>query len=83
MISRNRSALTPAAMLIECATSANKTVTCLYSGGQAGDRGLGFVHVTVRPAIWQCLHQDTDRGNAPRQQLSLAEEMVGGGPHER
>ena len=31
MISRNRSAPTAAAMSIECTTSANSTVTCLYS----------------------------------------------------
>src|ERR1700752_587890 len=31
MISRSRSAPTAAAMSIECTTSANKTVTCLYS----------------------------------------------------
>jgi hypothetical protein len=31
MISRNRSAPTTAAMSIECTTSANSTVTCLYS----------------------------------------------------
>src|SRR5882672_8465580 len=31
MISRNRSAPTAAAISIECATSANNTVTCLYS----------------------------------------------------
>ena len=31
MISRNRSAPTAAAMSIECTTSANNTVTCLYS----------------------------------------------------
>src|SRR6516165_4887636 len=33
MISRRRSAPTAAAMSIECTTSANKTVTCLYSAG--------------------------------------------------
>ena len=31
MISRSRSAPTAAAMSIECTTSANKTVACLYS----------------------------------------------------
>ena len=31
MISRNRSAPTAEAMYIECTTSANRTVTCLYS----------------------------------------------------
>ena len=35
MISRNRSAPTAAAMSIECTTSANSTVTCLYSAGFA------------------------------------------------
>ena len=33
MISRSRSAPTAAAMSIECTTSANSTVTCLYSAG--------------------------------------------------
>jgi hypothetical protein len=33
MISRNRSAPTEVAMSIECTTSANSTVTCLYSAG--------------------------------------------------
>src|ERR1700749_3131684 len=33
MISRNRSVPRAAAMSIECTTSANKTVTCLYSAG--------------------------------------------------
>src|ERR1700741_2807658 len=33
MSSRNRAAPTAAAMSIECTTSANKTVTCLYSAG--------------------------------------------------
>src|SRR6201993_2515287 len=33
MISRSRSAPTAAAMSIECTTSANNTVTCLYSAG--------------------------------------------------
>ena len=35
MISRNRSAPTAAAMSIECTTSANNTVTCLYSADVA------------------------------------------------
>ena len=35
MISRNRSAPTAAAMSIECTTSANSTVTCLYSADWA------------------------------------------------
>src|SRR5271166_2432916 len=34
MISRNRSEPTAAAMSIECTTSANKTVTCLYSAAR-------------------------------------------------
>src|SRR5246127_4814937 len=33
MISRSRSAPTEAAISIECTTSANSTVTCLYSAG--------------------------------------------------
>ncbi len=36
MISRSRSGPTAAAMSIECTTSANSTVTCLYSA-DAGD----------------------------------------------
>src|SRR3984885_13059946 len=36
MISRNRSISTPAAMSIERTTSANSTVTCLYSAGVVG-----------------------------------------------
>ena len=35
MISRSRSAPTAAAMSIECTTSANRTVTCLYSADWA------------------------------------------------
>ena len=35
MISRSRSAPTVAAMSIECTTSANSTVTCLYSAAVA------------------------------------------------
>src|ERR1700749_2813677 len=49
---------------------------------QALDRGLGFGHVTVGPAVQQCLHQNTRRWNAPHQQLSLAEQMVDGGAPE-
>src|SRR5271155_6271738 len=48
-----------------------------------GDRGLGFDHTSVGPAIAQCLHQNTRRRNAPPQQLSLAEQMVDGVAHER
>ena len=54
-----------------------------WRGRQPVDRGLGFGHVTVGSAIQQCLHQNTRRGNAPHQQLSLAEQMVDGGAHER
>ncbi len=50
---------------------------------QPVDRGLGFGHVTLGPAIQQCLHQNTRRRNAPQQQSSLAEEMVDGGAHQR
>ena len=54
-----------------------------WRGRQPVDRGLGFGHVTVGAAIEQCLHQNTGRWNAPRQQPSLAEQMVDGGAHER
>ena len=37
MISRSRSVPTVAAMSIECTTSANRTVTCLYSADLAAD----------------------------------------------
>jgi hypothetical protein len=43
MISRNRSAPTDAAISIECTTSANKTVTCLYSA-EAALRLSGVPH---------------------------------------
>ena len=36
MISRNRSGPTAAAMSMECTTSANSTVTCLYSADFGG-----------------------------------------------
>ena len=36
-----------------------------------------------RPAVEQCLHQNTRRWNAPQQQSSCAEQMVDGGAHER
>ena len=32
--------------------------------------GHGFGHVTPGPALKQCLHQNTGRGNAPLQQVS-------------
>ena len=38
MISRSRSAPTAAAMSIECTTSANSTVTCLYSADRVAVR---------------------------------------------
>ena len=41
MISRSRSAPTAEAMSIECTTSANRTVTCLYS---ARASALGLAH---------------------------------------
>ncbi len=43
MISRNRSAPTAAASSIECTTSANNTVTCLYSAGFAAS-AMGVPH---------------------------------------
>jgi hypothetical protein len=54
-----------------------------WRGRQPGDGGLGFGHVTVGPTVEQCLHQDTRRWNAIRQQLSLADQIVDGGAHER
>src|ERR1700722_9441997 len=54
-----------------------------WRGRQPVDGGLGFGHVTVGPAVEQCLHQNTRRWNAPPQQLSLAEQIVGGGAQER
>src|SRR6201997_4151136 len=46
MISRSRSGPTAAAMSIECTTSANSTVTCLYSAGVVGAS-------TGAPQEWQ------------------------------
>jgi hypothetical protein len=46
MISRNRSAPRVDAMSIECTTSANSTVTCLYSAGVEGAS-------TGAPQEWQ------------------------------
>ena len=43
MISRNRSISTAAAMSIDRTTSANSTVTCLYSAG-SGDRVIRAPH---------------------------------------
>ena len=43
MISRNRSISTAAAMSIERTTSANSTVTCLYSAGVV-DGSIGVPH---------------------------------------
>jgi len=43
-----------------------------WRGGKPLDCGLGFGHVTLGPAIEQCLHQNTRRRKAPPQQLSLA-----------
>ena len=52
MISRNRSAPTAAAMSMECTTSANSTVTCLYSAGcfdgVIGDRDASRVATWLR-----------------------------------
>ena len=49
MISRNRSAPTSAAMSIECTTSANSTVTCLYSAASA-DAMSGDPHASQNRA---------------------------------
>ena len=46
MISRSRSAPTAAAMSIECTTSANSTVTCLYSAAVGGWRDRRAALVT-------------------------------------
>ena len=46
MISRSRSAPTAAAMSIECTTSANSTVTCLYSADVGGWRDRRTALVT-------------------------------------
>ena len=50
MISRNRSAPTAAAMSIECTTSANSTVTCLYSAGVRGT-AVGAPHSSQNFAV--------------------------------
>src|SRR4051812_35940476 len=59
MISRNRSTSTAAAMSIECTTSANSTVTCLYSADRVADV-TGMPHslqnLTVAPS---CVPHDT------------------------
>jgi hypothetical protein len=52
-------------------------------GCQPGDRGFGFSHVGVSAAIEQCLRENTFRWNAPPRRLSLPEEMVDGGKHQR
>ena len=54
-----------------------------WRGRQPLDRGFGFGHVTVGPAIQQCLHQNTRRRSAPHRQSSLAEQMVDSGAHQR
>src|ERR1700677_64596 len=50
MISRNRSVPTAAAMSIECTTSANSTVTCLYSAG-VRDTAVGDPHSSQNFAL--------------------------------
>ena len=50
MISRRRSAPTAAAMSIECTTSANSTVTCLYSAA-ASDWPIGEPHPWQKRAL--------------------------------
>src|SRR6516162_3547435 len=50
MISRNRSAPTAAAMSIECTTSANSTVTCLYSAVLCGNV-IGALHSLQNLAV--------------------------------
>ena len=53
MISRSRSAPTAAAMSIECTTSANSTVTCLYSADRAGLCERCTALVTELGVRWQ------------------------------
>src|SRR6516165_1992919 len=50
MISRNRSGPTVAAMSIECTTSANSTVTCLYSAVAPG-AAVGEPHSSQNFAV--------------------------------
>src|SRR6266403_4827696 len=50
MISRSRSAPTAAAMSIECTTSANNTVTCLYSADWVADV-IGVPHSPQNLAV--------------------------------
>src|SRR6202034_2520351 len=50
MISRNRSAPTAAAISIECTTSANNTVACLYSAALA-DAASGDPHSSQNLAL--------------------------------
>ena len=50
MISRNRSAPTAAAMSIEWTTSANSTVTCLYSAG-VSDAAVADPHSSQNFAV--------------------------------
>ncbi len=54
-----------------------------WRGGQPLDRGLGVSHIALGATVQQCLHQNTRRRNTPRQQLSLANQFVDGGAHER
>jgi hypothetical protein len=51
MISRNRSAPTATAMSIERTTSANSTVTCLYSAAVAADPLTGAPHSLQNLAV--------------------------------
>ena len=56
------------------------------SAGAAANRSIAAsasATSLVGPAIEQCLHQNTRRWSAPRQQLSLADQVVDGGAHQR
>jgi hypothetical protein len=50
MISRNRSEPTAATISVECTTSANRTVTCLYSAGVVGT-DMGDPHSSQNFAV--------------------------------
>ena len=44
---------------------------------------LGFAYVTLGRTIEQCLHHNTRRWSAPPQQLSLFDQLIDSGAHQR
>ena len=66
MISRSRSAPTAAAMSIECTTSANRTVTCLYSAELCGLCDRCAALVTELGVRWQFGAARPTRAAPPR-----------------